>query len=50
MIREAYEGGVKVTVLGETPDGIPITADYAAKYDGKDVSVDRKPSVRYHFD
>src|SRR5450432_690609 len=38
-IREASDGGVKVTTTGEQADGTPINANYTAKYDGKDVQV-----------
>ena len=39
VMREASDGGVKVTVTGERADGTPISGGYAAKYDGKDVQV-----------
>jgi hypothetical protein len=39
IIREAFDGGVKVTTTGERADGTQINATYSAKYDGKDVQV-----------
>jgi hypothetical protein len=39
VIREASDGGVKVTVTGERGDGSPADSSYTAKYDGKDVQV-----------
>src|SRR5438874_1101457 len=38
-IIEAAEGGMKVTVTGEGPDGTPINGTFTAKYDGKDYPV-----------
>src|ERR1039458_3097310 len=37
VIREASDGGVKVTITGEQADGTAINASYTAKYDGKGV-------------
>ncbi|MDP8991318.1 MAG: hypothetical protein M3N41_14705 [Acidobacteriota bacterium] len=34
--REAIDGGVKVTNIGEMGDGTRISSSYTAKYDGKD--------------
>lgn len=34
MVREASDGGVKVTVTGERADGTPINTSYTSKYDG----------------
>jgi hypothetical protein len=39
VLREASDGGVRVTVTGEAPDGTAINASYTAKYDGQDVQV-----------
>lgn len=39
VLREASDGGVKVTVTGEAPDGTAIHASYTAKYDGQEVQV-----------
>jgi hypothetical protein len=39
VLREASDGGVKVTVTGEAPDGTAINASYTAKYDGHEVQV-----------
>lgn len=39
IVREAADGGVKVTTTGEQADGTAINATYTAKYDGKDVKV-----------
>ena len=39
LMREAADGGVKQAATGEQADGTPIKADFAAKYDGKDVTV-----------
>jgi hypothetical protein len=37
--REAADGGVKVTTVGERTDGTKIDSTYTAKYDGSPVSV-----------
>ena len=42
-VREASDGGVKVTTTGENMDGTPITSSYTAKYDGKDYPVTGAP-------
>src|ERR1035437_2459753 len=39
VIREASDGGVKVTITGEQADGTAINATYTIKYDGKGVQV-----------
>jgi hypothetical protein len=39
VLREASDGGVKVTITGEAPDGTAINASYTAKYDGQAVQV-----------
>src|SRR5262249_41894643 len=39
IVREAAEGGAKVTTTGEQTDGTAIHATYTAKYDGKEVKV-----------
>src|SRR5215469_2459601 len=39
VTREASNGGVKVTNIGERTDGAKINASYAAKYDGSPSSV-----------
>jgi hypothetical protein len=39
VIREASDGGVKVTITGEQADGTPINASYTTKFDGKDVQI-----------
>ncbi len=39
VIREASNGGVKVTVTGEAPDRTAIKASYTAKYDGQEAQV-----------
>src|SRR4051794_31412077 len=39
VLRETSDGGVKVTVTGEAPDGTAINASYTAKYDGQEVQV-----------
>ena len=39
VTREAADGGVKQTAIGELADGTAINASYTAKYDGKDVQV-----------
>ena len=38
-VREAADGGVKVTNTGERSDGTAINATYTAKYDGSPTSV-----------
>jgi len=42
-IREASDGGVKVTSTGERADGTAIKSSYTAKYDGKDNPVTGAP-------
>ena len=42
-VREASDGGVKVTATVENMDGTPINSSYTAKYDGKDYSVTGAP-------
>ena len=42
-VREASEGGVKVTTTGENMDGTPINSSYTAKYNGKDNPVTGAP-------
>ena len=42
-IREASDGGVKVTATGENMDGTPINSSYTAKYDGKEYPVTGAP-------
>src|SRR5256885_14482636 len=42
-VREASDGGVKVTTTGENMDGTPIKSSYTAKYDGKDNPVTGAP-------
>ena len=39
VLREASNGGVKVTITGEAPDGTAINASYTAKYDGQEAQV-----------
>src|ERR1017187_8613263 len=39
LVREAVEGGVKVTVTGQRKDGAAINASYTVKYDGKEYPV-----------
>jgi hypothetical protein len=39
ITREAADGGVKVTTVGERVDGTKIDATYTAKYDGSPASV-----------
>ncbi len=39
VAREASDGGVKVTITGQTADGTAISASYTAKYDGQEVQV-----------
>jgi hypothetical protein len=43
QMREAADGGVKVTVTGELADGNPINGSYTAKYDGKESPVTGAP-------
>jgi hypothetical protein len=38
-VREAVDGGIKVTNNGERSDGTPINSTYTAKYDGSPSSV-----------
>jgi hypothetical protein len=42
-VREASDGGLKVTTTGEQADGTAINASYTAKYDGKESSVTGAP-------
>src|ERR1700693_3652142 len=42
-IREAVDGGVKVTTTGEQADGTPISSTSSVKYDGHDYSVAGAP-------
>src|SRR5437879_6749018 len=42
-VREASDGGVKVTATGENMDGTPINSSYTAKYDGKEHPVTGAP-------
>ena len=42
-VREASDGGVKVTTTGERADDTPINASYTAKYDGKPYAVTGAP-------
>ena len=44
MVREAADGGVKVTSKGQRADGTPVEITYTLKYDGKPVSVTGKGS------
>jgi hypothetical protein len=39
IVRDASDGGVKVTTTGEQADGTKINATYTLKYDGKEVAV-----------
>lgn len=39
MVREAADGGVKITSKGQRADGTPVETTYTLKYDGKPVSV-----------
>jgi hypothetical protein len=42
-IREAAEGGVKLTTTGEQADGTKIDSSYTAKYDGNEYPVAGAP-------
>jgi hypothetical protein len=42
-MREAAEGGVKLTTTGEQVDGTMINSSYTAKYDGNDYPVTGAP-------
>jgi hypothetical protein len=42
-IREASDGGVKVTTTGEQANGTPVNASYTAKYDGSESAVTGAP-------
>ena len=42
-VREASEGGVKVTSTGELADGTAINSNYTVKYDGKASSATGSP-------
>lgn len=42
-VREASDGGVKVTAKGENMDGTSINSSYTAKYDGKAYPVTGAP-------
>lgn len=39
VVREASDGGVKVTITGQQADGAAINAGYSAKYDGSESKV-----------
>ena len=39
MVRDAIDGGVRVTSKGQRADGTPVETTYVVKYDGKPVSV-----------
>jgi secreted protein with Ig-like and vWFA domain len=39
MVREASDGGVKVTVKGERVDGTQVDSTYTAKYDGSETKI-----------
>jgi hypothetical protein len=39
MVREAVDGGVKITSKGQRVDGTPVDTSYTLKYDGKSVPV-----------
>jgi hypothetical protein len=39
VLREASDGGVRVTVTGERPDGTSADSSYTTKYDGQAVKV-----------
>jgi hypothetical protein len=39
IMREAADGGAKVSVKGERADGVKIDFSYTAKYDGKEVTI-----------
>ncbi len=43
VVYEAMDGGVKITVTGETDDGKPIAFDSAVKYDGKEYPITGAP-------
>lgn len=43
VMREATDGGVKMTMTGEQADGTPINGSYTAKYDGKEYPVTGAP-------
>src|SRR5687767_13070724 len=45
MVREAVDGGVKVTTKGQRADGSPVNATYTTKYDGTPVSVSETGST-----
>jgi hypothetical protein len=42
-VREAADGGLKVTTTGEQADGTAINASYTAKYDGNETPVTGAP-------
>jgi hypothetical protein len=42
-IREASDGGVKVTTTGEQADGTAVNASYTAKFDGSESAVTGAP-------
>jgi hypothetical protein len=46
IVREASDGGVKVTVTGERTDGTQVTANYTAKYDGTETTI-TQTGLRY---
>src|SRR5947207_13607563 len=39
IVREACDGGIKVTISGQQADGTPINASYTAKYDGTESKI-----------
>lgn len=44
MVREAVNGGVKVTAKGERADGTPVESTYTVSYDGKPVKTESRGS------
>ena len=42
-VREAADGGLKMTTTGEQADGTAINASYTAKYDGNETPVTGAP-------
>ncbi len=42
MVREASDGGVKVTSTGVRQDGAATKSSYTAKYDGKTMTTNGK--------
>ena len=45
MVREAVDGGVKVTTWAQRADGTPVNANYTVKYDGTPASVSAAGSL-----